>query len=249
MKHLILIIALLTISSCDRGRSMITSTARANEKEALEKEGVKLHYYSNGKIKAKIPTDENNKRHGVSQMYFPDGALKSEVTYEHGKRQLAKQYYENGKLEMEFPYEAGMKHGVRKKYWDSGQLQSELEYYRNEPSTRLVEYNRKGKQLTKYPTLQVREIDNLSTSGEYIVEVYFSETPSRGTYYQGELIDGQYMSRSLIEIEKVNGRGRIVFKPGPGTFVMEKMHFVGSFKTLYGNPYIRTKSVNVAFDN
>ncbi|MEM9324131.1 MAG: hypothetical protein AAGA85_00675 [Bacteroidota bacterium] len=249
MKSFLMVLLVFTVTSCDKGRSLITSTAKANEKEALEAAGVKLHYFSNGKIRAKIPMDNDDKRHGVSQMFYPSGELKSEVTYDHGVRQQAKQYYKNGKLEMAFQYKEGMKQGVRKKYWDSGQLQSELEYHRNEAGMGLVEYNRKGKQLTQYPTLKVREIDNISTTGEYIVEVFFSEKPSRGTYYRGELIDGQFKHKGLLEIEKVGGKGRMVFKPAPGTFMMEKMHFVGSYKTLYGNPYLQSVSVNVAFEN
>ncbi|MFT7232449.1 MAG: hypothetical protein ACI8TA_001665, partial [Cyclobacteriaceae bacterium] len=131
--------------------------------------------------------------------------------------------------------------------WENGQVQSILNYKNNEASRELEEFNSKGVKISKYPKLIVKEIDNLMKTGEYIIEVYFDKIPGRGTYYQGKLNDG-YFHDGLSEIKKVNGIGRIVYKPMPGSFLMKNLSFVGKYKTAYGNYYIDDAELNLALD-
>jgi len=79
------------------------------------------------------------------------------------------------------------------------------------------------------------------------VEVSFSEKPTRGTYYRGKLKNGRFKHAGLSEMEKTNGKARMVFRPQRGTTMDQTFDFVGSFKTYYGNPYIVAKSVRVSF--
>ena len=134
--------------------------------------------YSNGKLKFKFNVDKAQRKHGPAYTYFPEGAIKSEITYNHGVKQHALQYHRNGNKAMEFFYLNGQKHGIRTKFWEDGSVQSKLEYSRDKPANNLIEFNKKGKKLEKYPTLKIHTIDRLQETGEYIIEVYFDENPS-----------------------------------------------------------------------
>lgn len=207
---------------------------------------VRRDYYADGSLKIELRVDEENRRHGLAKRYYPSGAVQSEIQYEHGIKVHARQYYKNGQPEMEFNYQAGVKHGPRTKYWDNGQVSSILEYHMDKPGP-IEEFNRSGKKITWYPRLIVRQVDKLDSQGEYWVEAEFSSHPSRGTYYIGELENG-FLPQGLLKMEKVNKKGRFVFKPLPGTFTMRKMNIIGSYKTQFGNRYLVEESINVAFD-
>lgn len=234
-----LLFVLLFTMSCDQVDSFFQSTPADPF--------TKKTFFKNGNLRSVKKLDSDKKKHGVSKQYFPSGKLKVEIEYVHGDKIRADQYYENGKLQMRLHYKDGMKHGLRSKYWKSGQLSSELMYSMNNPGPGLVEYHKSGKKVTKYPRLLVKQIDNLQSKGEYRIEVYFSSYASRGTYYSEKLEDG-FLSEYAEKMKKINGKGVINFHPVPGSFLMKKVTFVGSYKTLYGNPYIVEKTVNMAID-
>jgi hypothetical protein len=205
-------------------------------------------YYPDGTLQTEINLDSNKRYHGIAKKYYKEGQLKSETLYDHGTTKVAKQYYENGNLEMEFPYEDGQKHGLRKKYWENGQLQSQMTYVKGEPKADLIEYKSTGDKLTTYPTLIVKQIDNINKNGQYVVQTYFSSNPQKGTYYIGELENG--VIPRYTEKMKKNGKiGEIIFWPEPGTFFMKKLKIIGTFKTGYGNILIVEKSINLAYTN
>ena len=241
MKNFITIffLVLLFCASCDQINTNTTKNEDASK--------VARTYYEDGKLKSETPVNDDKKRHGLSKQYYRSGGLKAEIHYNEGKRERAVQYYENGNMQMDFPYQDGKKHGKRSKYWENGNLQSVVEYANGEIKAGLIEYKRDGEQVTKYPTLKIKRIDLLESSGEYHIEVYFSSNANRGTYYVGSLEDGSFGS-DVAKLKKVNGRGRLTFKPMPGTFMMEKLNFIGSYKTVYGNTLIVEDGISLAID-
>lgn len=239
MKSLILIASLFLLASCEY---LDPSKGKAAKKN------VSKTYYDNGKLRGSFGVDKDNRRHGLARTYYESGELKTEVTYNHGKKVVAIEYFENGNKYKHFNYnEEGKRDGLRTKYWENGQVQSTLMYKNNEIGIGLEEFNKSGKKITKYPKLNVRHIDRLKTHGEYIVEVYFDKTPGSGKYYVGELEDG-FMTNRLVELKKVNGRGRIIYRPLPNSFSMEKIKIIGKCNTYLRNPYVTTTSTNVAID-
>lgn len=241
MKHPLLTVLIITMlfSSCDQLNATFVS-------EPENKNLVKSHY-KNGKLKAEILIDKDRKRHGLSKQYYESGELKTEILYNHGVKEKAAQYYANGNKRMEFLYKDGQKHGKRNKYWTNGKLQSVLEYHEGDPKTGLIEYSEQGKIITNYPKLVVKHIDNLESTGKYTIQVYFSKYMSRGKYYSGKLNNGVFDNRPL-PLKKSNNKGIIIYRPAPGTFVMEKINVIGRYKTPYGNPYLVQRQINVAID-
>jgi len=235
----ILLSILICLNSCDQLNTAFKTKA--------EDPNLIKSYHKNGKLKSEMPIDQEKKQHGLAKQYYSSGNLKSEIYYNHGVKEKAVQYYENGNKQMEFLYKDGLKHGKRTKYWDNGKIQSAIEYRNGNLAPGLKEYNKSGKQITKYPSLKIRHIDKLETHGQYTLEVYFSKNPGRGTYYLGKLKDG-LLPENATKIKTVNGKGQIVYKPHPGAFIMETLSIIGSYKTAYGNTYLVDEKVNIAID-
>jgi len=240
-----LLLIVTAFSGCDQINALLPSNATVEAVKA-DPNLVKT-YYDDGKPKTEVRFDDKKRKHGLAKSFYARGGLRSEIYYTHGLKDSAVQYYENGNKYLEFTYKKGLRHGRRTKYWENGKVQSELDYRNDYPGNNLVEYNRKGKQLTKYPKLKVNQINNLNSTGEYIVEVYFDKRPSKATYYMGGLEDG-FLSDKNFEMEKVNGRGRIVYRPSPGMFIMKKLRFSAKQNTYYASPYIAETSINLAID-
>lgn len=66
----------------------------------------------------------------VKKEYYDNGKLKKEIPYNTicNIEGIAKQYYENGNLEREVPYKNGDIEGIVKKYYENGKLQAETSY-------------------------------------------------------------------------------------------------------------------------
>jgi hypothetical protein len=204
-------------------------------------------YHDNGRIMSEMRLDEQRNRHGLAKQFFETGKLKSEIHYKHGDKERAVQYYENGNVQMEFLYKDGLKHGKRTRYWENGKIQSILEYDKDRPKKGLIEYNKKGQKIGKYPELIVKHLDRLDSHGEYRVDIYFSSNPGRGTFYLGKLKNG-VLPLGLTKLPRRNYKGQIIYNPYPGTFIMEKLSVIGRYKTAYGNTYLVEKELNIAID-
>jgi len=81
----------------------------------------KLHgvekVYEGANLAQEIPW-ENDRRHGVMRSYFPDGKLRSEATYEHGKQVGESITYDtSGNVVERIPYKDGKMHGERVSYY------------------------------------------------------------------------------------------------------------------------------------
>ncbi|MDX1373794.1 MAG: hypothetical protein R3321_15070, partial [Nitrososphaeraceae archaeon] len=208
MKKIVLSISVIvfTLYSCDKIDQLFEK--RSNPFAEKKEKGVEKNYYPNGNLLSEVRVDSTGRYHGVTKKYYDTGKLKTAINYEHGKRVEARQYYENGQLQMVFNYKDGLKHGKRLKYWPDGKLHSEMSYFEGEPQKGLVEYNKSGKKITKYPRLELRQIDRLASNGTYKVEAYFSSNPQRGTYYIGELKNGT-IPKNLPKLKTVNKKGVI----------------------------------------
>jgi hypothetical protein len=237
-----LIFFVLVIFSCDQLAPK--STSETKEEEPYHK----VTYHSNGKLRTDVHLDSSGRYHGEAKKFYESGQLKSQTTYQHGVIQYAKQYHENGNLEMEFPYKNGKKNGLRKKYWENGQLQSQMTYVNGEPKADLIEYDKSGEKVTTYPDLVIKQIDNIDKTGQYILQAYFSSNPQKGTYYLGELKNG-VLETYTPRMAKNGKIGEEIYRPAPGTFFMKKINIIGKFMTGYGNIRIVEKEVNLAFSN
>ncbi|MEM8895829.1 MAG: hypothetical protein AAGC88_14705, partial [Bacteroidota bacterium] len=100
------------------------------------------------------------------------------------------------------------------------------------------------------PRIIVKEIDRLKASGEYIITIQFAKKVRNVKFFSGVLKEGEYLDISQLgEMDVNQGVVRIVFRPAPGTFIMEKLNIVGQYKTNKGTYHIATEVHNLAIEN
>jgi len=243
IKRPLQIIILLCFFSCDKIESFL------GKNDTPENSNIVKNYYENGKLKSYYTINDLRQKHGVAKSFNQKGVLTKSFEYVNGEKVKAMTHYENGNPLLEINYKNEIKDGLLKRYYESGQVESEIEYKENFPGMGLKEYTKSGQLKKNYPNLIVKGHDRLDVNGKYIIEVYFDKNPGRGTYYLGELAEGKYLSYRLEKLERSNYRGQFILKPPPGAVIMEKLSFVGEFKTPTGNKYIVQKYFNLAVDN
>lgn len=236
---------LLSITGCNEINKMINNS----DSEIPTDMNVIKSYHENGKLKSYYQVNELKQKNGEAKIYNKEGKMEKSFIYENDEKIQAISYHQNGNPLMEINYQNGVKDGAFKRYYESGQLESEAIFKEDYAGKGLKEYTKSGELKVKYPELIIKAIDNLEKNGTYIIEVYFDKDPGRGTYYLGKLTEGQFLNYSLDKLERTNYRGRLTLQPPPGVMVMEKMNFVGEYKTPTGNKYIVEKEFNVAFEH
>jgi len=224
-----------------------------DQEEPVYNDGGIRSYYDNGKLKNVCFLDSAKLKHGTCISYYESGTVKNKITYVHGEKIRGISHYKDtGTPALDISYGNGMKNGMRRRYYEDGSVASEFEYKNDHPGKGLVEYNKSGKLIEGYPKLLIKPRDLINTHGKYIVEVYFERNSKRGEYYIGKLYEGKYVftNPELARLQSDDdGIARYEISVPKGMFRMEKLHFVGKYKTKRGNPYIVEKSFNLAVDN
>ncbi|MFT7032482.1 MAG: hypothetical protein ACJA2S_000982 [Cyclobacteriaceae bacterium] len=244
-KHnlILFFISVLSIQSCQYLDKKNESKSDSNKKDGSVKT-----FRKDGNLFSEI-NYVNGRMHGISKRYSKRGKLQFLDSYVDGiKNAKSLQFYPDGKVMRETSYMHGQKNGVTKAFWATGTLSSSITYREDLPANDLKEFMKSGKEK-KYETLLIQAIDELNTSGKYILKIKFSKNAKRADYYIGELVDGKYFAEyELAKIPEKNGVGMLVFKPPPGGFIMKKYNIIGKLKTARGNILIRQKIYNLAID-
>ena len=65
----------------------------------------------------------------MEKEYYENGNLWYETPYENGVQHgVTKIYYKNGNLKYKTPFESNMRHGVEERYYENGNLQAQITY-------------------------------------------------------------------------------------------------------------------------
>lgn len=242
--HPLILLCVFSVISCDQIVTILgTAEARSPVNPFVER-GV----YPDGQLKYEFQLDSAKKRHGEGKQYYESGKIKSAFKYDHGEKIWAASYFKSGSIAMEIPYKDNKKEGLRRKYFENGQLESEMPYRKDQIGKGLKEFTKSGKLKKDYPALIVDAIDKTAVNGTYEIEVYFDKNPQRGTYYVGKLEDG-FLHFDLVELDKKDKKGVLEYRVPPGFYVMEKLYFIGEYKTPMGNTFITEKSFNLSIEN
>lgn len=108
--------------------------------------GIK-EYHVNGRIEWEIPLTKVSprRRHGTARCFYPDGTLKIEREYVHGKENgPEKIYYPDGKLWMESHFKDGLLSGPSRSWFKNGQLENDMEFLDGKRHGRTIKYNQDG---------------------------------------------------------------------------------------------------------
>ncbi|MBL3657710.1 toxin-antitoxin system YwqK family antitoxin [Fulvivirga sediminis] len=214
------------------------------------KNGEVKQYRPDGSLK-NVVNYMDGKKHGKASSYYANGKLHQSIDYINNKKHgEAITYYENGNKSMITPYKDGVIHGVRKKYRMNEMLTTEAPFYEGQPCAGLKEYLTSGKPKTKYPSIVVREIDNLVKNGNYILELSLSDKSKNVEFYVGEIDEnGCISSGSRLLLETEPGIGRMIIPVPPGMFIMERITLIALAKTRLGNVYITSEKFNLSAEN
>ncbi|MDZ4716041.1 MAG: hypothetical protein SH819_11280 [Cytophagales bacterium] len=194
---------------------------------------------------------QDGKRHGVGKTYYRNGVVNLEMTYVDDKREgKSRRFYETGLLFQETDYVNDRVHGIQKKFGIGGVVLSEARYEYDEPCTGLVEFN-DGKRRSSFPSIVIRVIDKLQSSGTYILRLSVTEGASTVIFYKGNLTPSGCLHQGLMGLPKGPARNsaEMRYDLSPGQFYMEEVNFIAAVTTRSGNTYVTQKTFPLSIKN
>lgn len=91
--------------------------------------GKNTFYFDTGKIRAIYNKNSQGEYDGINEEFDRNGNLTSKSTYENGKQLADQNWFENGNMRNETPYDReGRKHGIAKEWFQNGQLKKSTSY-------------------------------------------------------------------------------------------------------------------------
>jgi antitoxin component YwqK of YwqJK toxin-antitoxin module len=115
------------------------------DKQSGKKEGSYKMYYPDGKLQEEA-TYQNDSLEGKRVLYYPSGAAHIEELYANGNIQGAYQvFFETGQVEVEGTYADNSMTGIWKRFYPNGQLMEEVTFEENQENGPFVEYYENGK--------------------------------------------------------------------------------------------------------
>lgn len=253
MRYFLFFLAFITVlSSCDNLNSLAKKlegkAENSGEKDSTKKNtGLREQHFPSGSLRSSVNYKDGVK-HGEAKNYYENGKVKLAMTYNNGKKEGKSYfYYKDGSLYRESDYIENKLDGIRKIY-KSGKLKAEIPYKAGQPGKGLKEYLLNGKLKTKYPKIVVVPVDKRLTTGEYHLDIYFSESNTKDAFHLGELHEGKFVHDRLAPINVSKGRARLTIDVIPGTFIMRKLSIIGVHNTKQGNPYITSRSYNLSIE-
>jgi antitoxin component YwqK of YwqJK toxin-antitoxin module len=242
--------------------------------EIPEGTDVVKEYFSNGKVKTEI-TAINGLREGPTRNYDREGRLLSEVNYTNNQKEgMATNYYaETGKISSTLEYKAGIKQGderyyyengqvyrispyvngliegIQKLYYENGKPLAEVPYKGGFAGTGAKEYMPDGSLVTDYPEITIRKENHMKDANKILLIIYLSNRDSRVKFYSGDLLDGKFLHKDILQLATQEGMTQIDFNIAPGSTIRKTIHLVASYKSPRRSPIILTKSYSFQVSN
>jgi MORN repeat protein len=234
----LLIFCITFFSGCDKNSKDVSDTEIPD--------GLRKTYRKDGSILSEA-NYKNGKLDGVSKNYYKNGNVQNLITYKKGiKDGLVQTNYITGNLNRETTYKNGVIDGYKKIFFKNGKVSSEQRYQNDLPGL-LKEFSSSGKEKSSYPELIIKPVNNIIATGEYILEVTFSENSKRAQYYDGELIEGEFFDEfDVIKLANLEGVGLYRIKVNPGDRINNTVTLIGVLKTPRRNSYIVQKSFQLS---
>ncbi len=241
----LIMLVLLFLSSCE----FLSFEKKEIETEELSAgvDGVQKKYR---KDKSLLTTIEykDNKRHGISRLYYEDGkTVHNEICYNMGaKNGITNSYYRSGHLYYTVKYVNGKREGILRKYYETGKIMAEVPYVKSEARPGLIEYQKTGEKKKIYPKLIFEEIDKTAFENKYIVRIRFSGGKKNVKFYKTmyDTNGDEFAEKRLITEDGVAENVFYIYKDG---YIDEKFKIRAVYTTISRNPYVvyKTKHIKV----
>lgn len=197
------------------------------------------------KIEYEVSVRKGTKiKHGIQKRFYPHGSLYSKINYKDGKKSgMAYTYYQEysgaePKVWKAQPYTDSKLNGICKRYHKNGKIQAEYEYYKGYPAIGLKEWKESGDPV-KLPRLKIsKEVINHQT----YLSVKMSNNAKSVKYYEGNLLDGKYVTKNIIPLSTKNGVGEFTI---PHTSTKKSVTIIALISTRYRNKYYVAETVKL----
>lgn len=243
LNRILFIFMALAFTSCQ------PKTDRDNLKsEEINPDGSILRrtFKPDGKLFAEIQK-KDGKKNGVTKNFYANGKVQVETNFVNdSKEDDSKLYYEDGKICQHVIYKNNVKHGVEKHYYKNGKLACEIPYLNGEVEPGLKEYNSEGDYVKDYPTIVVTPINKMTSENKYILRLSLSNKSRAVKFARVKFENGK---KSRQEIETKKGIGDLTFVIGAGRGYREEVIIEASYETVYGNPFVTRTTYNLSIDH
>lgn len=207
---------------------------------------LKRTFKPDGKLFAEI-MKKDNKKNGVTKNFYTNGKVQVETSFVNDSKEGdSKFYYEDGKLCQHVIYKNNVKNGIEKHYYKNGKLACEIPYLNGEPEPGLKEYNSGGVLIGNMPTIVVTPINKMAYESKYILQLSLSNKSHAVAFARVNFEKDKKISQ---EIETHQGVGELTFVVRPGNGYREKVILEASYLTAYSNPYVTRTTYNLSIDN
>ncbi len=221
-------------------------TKKENRKEEKEKkDGVVETRFPNGKLKTRVSYKEG-KRHGKSESFYDNGQLCMSEEYVEGRKEgKFLWHHESGTLYKEGEFINGRKNGWEKIYHKNGKLKSKTEFFKGEPTGQFEEYDLDGKAIPKVEVQIASQSYNRST-GMYTLKIRLSKSvKSFDAYLHPDNGSGGLQRNEMEYMTDKGQEASVSVKVPSGSALIGKFHVRVDLETFSGAKYEITKVVDI----
>lgn len=156
--------------------------------------------------------------------------------------------YKTGKLLKRLNYSTGLKHGKQEEFYANGNKKYISFYIDGKPQPGTEEWYEKGEKVNNDFKVKIIEENKVAISSQLIFYIEPENFQSSDEAYL--ILDGRVNEMAAYsELEKLNGRFKLIYDIPSGGYVMEKVHYAVFRKTRMGNTFIKKGSFVVSENN
>ncbi|MEZ4883588.1 MAG: hypothetical protein R3E32_02535 [Chitinophagales bacterium] len=197
---------------------------------------------------------KEGKRHGLATTYYKNGNVSAEIDYVEGEKQGEAKWFYQDKDRLLYQvtnFEQSKKEGFRKRLYRNGQVMAEIPYHNDTLGVGTKEYNKKGELIVEHEKVKIDiKADNqLKKKGEYILELRLPKGYTKVKWYHGDLTDGKYLNKKLVEIKNEKGAGMFRMNIPPNTGLTRDYNIVAHAQTALGNDIVFQQKTTVNVNN
>lgn len=237
--------ASLWLTSCQNQASKEDKKPVLKDTNPYKKDGL-ITSYKDGYLYSEI-TMKNGKKNGIARKFYKNGKVNTEINYKNGvKVDTSRWFYTNGKIYRVTPYNnKGKINGVQIKYHKNGLLKARIPYEDGNRKVGLMEKSLYGNDVTSYPSIKYKIIDERKTKKTYFLQFSLSNNSTNVKFYEGKLKNDLFIPEKLLKISTKNGKGTLRFVEDPAFKDKNYVNIVGTYKTKLGNVKILQRSVKL----
>lgn len=248
---LLLLTCLLSFTACDFIKSPHKGGNAAGEEGNALKNGLITTYWDGGSAVRSQVNYQNGIKHGVARQFYRNGKQQMEINYSNGSREgITRVFYEDGALYRESPYVNDLLTGIQRIYHPNGQVAAEIPHREGEPGIGLREYNTKGVEVTESPKILFKVDNKLKSKNKYIVYLSFEGKNRAPEFWFGSPVEDAFLdTEEHVAIAREGNRYYVEYEVPQGRRLITTLEVIGQMKSKYKNPYLAAATLEIDVAN